>query len=96
MAGSPVAGPVDGRRWHTRHGVHYRALVDGGILYDEEEGQVHHLNATAALVWEACQQGATLPELVSCVRIAYEVAPRQAEQDVTSVLGQLEKSGVLK
>ncbi len=96
MTGSRAAGPVDGRRWHSRKGVHYRALVDGGILYDEEEGQVHHLNATAALVWEACQQGADLPELVSRVRVVYDVAAPQAEQDVTSVLKQLESSGVLR
>ena len=40
------------RRWRTRPGLLYRALVDGGMIYDGDSGHVHHLNATAVLVWE--------------------------------------------
>ncbi|MCC7261209.1 MAG: HPr-rel-A system PqqD family peptide chaperone [Candidatus Latescibacteria bacterium] len=72
--------------WQARPGLLYRPLVDGGMIYDGESGQVHHLNATAAQVWEGCRNGATREELaaVLCSRYAVEVARAQA--DVARIL----------
>ena len=64
----------------------YRALVDGGMIYDGAEGQVHHLNTTAAQVWELCQAGATSAALVEALCSRYEVASEEAQADVRRIL----------
>lgn len=83
-------------RWHVQEGVIDRPLIGGGILYDETGGKVHHLNDTAACVWEACRQGATIQELVGCVCAAYEVTPEQADQDVAAIVQELSAAGALR
>ena len=55
----------DEKVWQIRGDLRYRKLVDGGMLYDGEKGQVHHFNATAAQVWEACQGGEKKPVKLS-------------------------------
>ena len=64
----------------------YRALVDGGMIYDGAGGQVHHLNASAAQVWELCQAGATSAALVEALCSRYEVASEEAQADVRRIL----------
>jgi PqqD family protein of HPr-rel-A system len=74
------------RVWQVRPGLLYRALVDGGMIYDGESGQVHHLNATAAQVWELCQPGATSAALVEALCRRYAVEDAQAQADVGKIL----------
>lgn len=74
------------RVWQVRPGVLYRALVDGGMIYDGESGQVHHLNATAAQVWEFCQSGATSAALAEALCRRYAVEGTQAQADVGRIL----------
>jgi PqqD family protein of HPr-rel-A system len=86
----------EARTWQTRPGLLYRALADGGMIYDGESEQVHHLNATASLVWERCQGGATSAELAEglCSRYAVEVA--QAQADVERILQYLADARLLQ
>lgn len=69
-----------------RPGLLYRSLVDGGMIYDGEQGQVHHLNASAAQVWELCQAGTTSAALIDALCSRYEVAGEEAQADVRRVL----------
>lgn len=77
------------RVWRVRAGLLYRALVDGGMIYDGESAQVHHLNATAAQVWEQCRTGATREELTQALCSRYTVEPAQAARDVDQILEHL-------
>ena len=79
----------------ARANLYYRALVDGGLLYDEEAGEVHHLNATAALVWEGCQQGWDAGRIADelCRRFAVDAA--RARADVQQILAQFIAGGLL-
>ena len=70
----------------VRPGLLYRPLVDGGMIYDGAQGQVHHLNASAAQVWELCQAGATSADLIDALRSRYEVGSEQAQADVRRIL----------
>ncbi len=72
--------------WQARPGLLYRALVDGGMIYDGESGKVHHLNAAAAQVWERCQAWATSEELVHILCSRYAVEQSQARTDVEAIL----------
>ncbi len=83
-------------RRSVKEGVHYRALVDGGMLYDAEQGLVHHLNATAALVWEGCQAGASSDDLEGQFAHEFGVAAAVARRDVERVIADFIESGLLK
>lgn len=74
------------RGWEVRPGLLYRSLVDGGMIYDGERGQVHHLNASAAQVWELCQSGATSAALADALCSRYEVTSEEAQADVRRML----------
>ncbi len=83
------------RTWQVRADLLYRKLVDGGMLYDGASGQVHHLNATAALVWEACQAGRKTSEMVLALCSRYEVGAARAREDVREVLQAFARAGLL-
>lgn len=83
------------KSWGVRAELLYRKLVDGGMLYDSASGQVHHFNATAALVWEACQEGRRTSEMVAELRRRYEVEPTQADADVRQILREFARAGLL-
>ncbi|MBI2504935.1 MAG: HPr-rel-A system PqqD family peptide chaperone [Candidatus Latescibacteria bacterium] len=72
--------------WQIRPGLLYRSLVDGGMIYDGESGQVHHLNASAAQVWELCRAGATSAVLAAALCSQYEVESAQAQADVRRII----------
>jgi hypothetical protein len=86
---------AEGRPWRARGGLLYRPLVDGGLLYDAGQERVHHLNATAALVWEQCGRGARLCELVERVSQVSDVDDARARADVQALLGQLASAGLV-
>lgn len=83
------------RLWQARSGLLYRSLVDGGMIYDGESGQVHHLNSTAAQVWELCQNGATSAALAAALCRRYEVEETRARADVEQILRYLADARLL-
>lgn len=80
----------------AKEGLHYRALVDGGMLYDAELGLVHHLNATAALVWEGCQSGEESDALEERFASQFGVAAAVARSDIERVIADFVENGLLK
>lgn len=76
--------------------VTYRGLVDGGMLYDGRTEQVHHLNATAALIWEGRGRGLDDKQLAAALCERFEVDPERALDDVRSVLQAFEAAGLLE
>jgi len=74
--------------WLARQGLAYRRLVDGGMIYDADHQQVHHLNSTAAHIWEACQQGCRCGEIARELQRLYAVEPDQARVDVEGILAE--------
>ena len=75
--------------WRTRHDVLYRELVDGGLVYDSRTRQVHHLNAAAALIWQACREGRSARDLAAALCERFQVDETTARADVASVLAAL-------
>ena len=82
--------------WCSRPQLAYRKLVDGGMLYDEKQQQVHHLNETAALVWESGQGGQTTAQIVAVVCRAYEADEGQIRADVEEILEEFDESDLLE
>ena len=81
--------------WRVRGDLLYRKLVDGGMLYDGQKGQVHHFNATAARVWEACQGGKKTGEMVRDLCHSFSIDNERARADVQDILDKFAQAGLL-
>jgi PqqD family protein of HPr-rel-A system len=75
--------------------VLYRKLVDGGLIYDGRSGQIHHLNETAAAIWEACRDGVPATELVRQLCERYDVSTREASAQVHETLNRFAQASLL-
>jgi hypothetical protein len=66
------------------------------LIYQPNEDQIHVLNETASLIWEALQSGKTNSELVKTLHLIYPDADVQIlTQDVEQTLQQLKQKGIL-
>jgi len=91
-----VGERLDERTWRTRGDLAYRKLVDGGMIYDRERRQVHHLNRTAACVWEACQQGRSTRGIVEELCRLFSVEHSDARRDVEEILEQFVEADLIQ
>jgi PqqD family protein of HPr-rel-A system len=70
--------------------------VDGEVIVlDRTTNQVHHLNATAAFIWQRCDGRHTTPEIVTALVGAFDVDGATAQDAVTTALRQLQQLGLL-
>lgn len=83
----PALGP--------RAAVEYRPLADGGMVYDPDTQQIHHLNATAALIWEECGRNRSAAEIAETLCLRFAVEPTRAAADVEQVLDEFGRQGLL-
>jgi len=66
----------------------YRKLVDGGMIYDREKKLVHHLNCTAAHIWESCQEGRSREQIARDLCLRFEVDIQMARVGVEETLAE--------
>ena len=70
-----------------------RELIDETLVYDVEGHRAHCLNRTAALVWELCDGGNTVPRIAE--RVGDRLSARVPEEVVRLALEQLADRGLL-
>lgn len=80
----------------ARSDVLYRKLVDGGLVYDSSSGRIHHLNETAAFIWEACQEGSAAPAIARRLCERYEVDETIADREVAQTLERFSRCELLR
>ncbi|HEY2510949.1 MAG TPA: PqqD family protein [Polyangiaceae bacterium] len=78
-----------------KESVAWQNVAPEAILVQLDREELHVANPTAALLIDALQEGATLPELVTRVTDDYEVEAAQATADVESFLRQALAAGLL-
>ena len=67
--------------------VEARKLGNECLLYDQAEGKVHHMNSTAAFIWEKCDECSTKEELLAELKRGYSNEDIEClEQDMNSTL----------
>ncbi len=71
-------------------------VEDSLIVLDGQNGQVHKLNLTAAMIFELCD-GSNSAHAI-CVEIAstFGVEPSNVEQDVEATLADFVSKGIVK
>ena len=82
--------------WRARGELAYRKLVDGGMIYDRKHRQVHHLNRTAACVWESCRRGCSTDEIVGELCRLFSVEADEARRDVEEILEQFVEADLIQ
>jgi PqqD family protein of HPr-rel-A system len=70
--------------------------VDGeGVVYDPETIELHHLNASAALVYQLCDGTGTVKELARDIAEELELPADQTLKQIRRVVTQFRYSGIL-
>jgi PqqD family protein of HPr-rel-A system len=71
--------------------------LDGeAVVLDPRSGDLHHLNATAFLLFESCDGATTISEIVHALSEASGTAPETIESDVRRALRGLRRAGLLE
>lgn len=72
--------------------------IDGEVvIVDLRSGRVHHLNATASYIWQACAEGAGESDIATRLAEACDPPPPAADvaRDVRDALAKFERLGLL-
>ena len=67
-------------------------VPDGFVIYDDDKQKVHHLNATAAIVFTVCDGKRTVDDIVALLKDAYDIGE---VPDLTPFFEDLEKAGLV-
>ena len=70
----------------------FRRLLDGALLFDAEQGCIHHLNETAAVICESWRQGTKEEDIVDLLLQRYTVDAAVAGKQVRMTIAQLQSS----
>lgn len=79
----------------VRDDLLYRDLDDEGIIYDATKSKVHALNATAALIWRACDGEHTVEDIVEELLRRFDVDRDTARRDIRKTIKQFGTLGLL-
>lgn len=66
------------------------------VVFDEADGSLHHLNATASLVFVLCDGTATVHELAVDVSDAFGVPLDEVTTEVGALVDQLRRANLLE
>ena len=71
--------------------------LDGEVVvFDPAEGSLHHLNASASLVWSLCDGSLTLPDMCQVLAEATGADLADLQEQLGQLLGQLDGLGLLE
>jgi PqqD family protein of HPr-rel-A system len=70
--------------------------LDGeAVIYDDESGELHHLNPTATIVFNLCDGTATIKELSAEIAAAFSQPADEVERQVRTLLREFRKVNLL-
>jgi PqqD family protein of HPr-rel-A system len=73
-----------------RQGVTEIEMGDGSILFDDDTSLVHHLNPSAALIWQLCDGTGTVAELARDISQEYGVPPTSLKEQIAAVIAEFD------
>lgn len=75
-------------------GIEVNVVDDGFVVYDPRRDRVHHLNETAAVVFEFCTGEIGTDEMAGLLQAAYGLAD-PPEQELRACLSALREEGLV-
>jgi len=79
----------------ARADVRVERVAESLVLIDSASGQAHHLNETAALIWDGCNGSTSVDDLVERVLTAFDADSESARRDVLAAIQQFQDLGLL-
>jgi PqqD family protein of HPr-rel-A system len=71
--------------------------LDGeAVVYDDRTGDLHHLNATATVVFSLCDGTGTVRELATDLAHAYGQPVDDVERQIRGLLRRFRRAGLLR
>ncbi|HEX2294707.1 MAG TPA: HPr-rel-A system PqqD family peptide chaperone [Actinomycetota bacterium] len=71
-------------------------MGDGFILYNHDSSLVHHLNPTAAVVWQVLDGVATVEQLAREIADEYGLPVENVAMQITSLIAELDAMGLVE
>lgn len=71
-------------------------MGDGSILYNHDSSLVHHLNPSAAVVWQLCDGRATVAALSADIAGEYRLPLKQVQAEVAGLVAELDALGLVE
>jgi PqqD family protein of HPr-rel-A system len=65
-------------------------MGDGLILYNHDSSLVHHLNPSAALVWQLCDGDASVAQMAKEIAEEYGLKPPEVLSQVSAVIAEFD------
>jgi PqqD family protein of HPr-rel-A system len=78
-----------------REGLTTVELDGEAVVYDETNGELHHLNAAATIVLSLCDGTLSVEEIASAVSDAFELSLDQVLPDVRAAVERFGQAGLL-
>jgi hypothetical protein len=92
MTGQPASASLGSVVFKPVGGFEVTDVPDGFVIYDDQNGKVHYLNPTAAVVYTVCDGEKTVDELAMVVKDLYELDDQLA---LDGFFIELEKAGLV-
>lgn len=71
-------------------------LEGEAVIYDEQGGDLHHLNPTATIVFRLCDGTSTMPEMAEDISDAFGVPVEDVEPQIRSTVRRFRKANLLR
>jgi PqqD family protein of HPr-rel-A system len=85
-----------GYRPRKRSDVLELDMGDGFILYNHDSSLVHHLNPTAAVVWQVLDGEATVERLAEEIADEYGLPVDNVQMQIISLIAELDAMGLVE
>ncbi len=85
-----------GYRPRKRSDVLELDMGDGFILYNHDSSLVHHLNPTAAVVWQVLDGEATVERLAAEIADEYRLPVENVQMQIISLIAELDAMGLVE
>jgi PqqD family protein of HPr-rel-A system len=90
-----VVRPVPALKPKARADLTFVQIEDEAILYDPESVRLHHLNPSAALIFQLCDGSGSVKELARDIAEELGLPHEETLQQVRQVVGHFRHSGIL-
>lgn len=75
--------------------VLFQKVAEETVILEPETGEYYTLNAVGTFMVEQLQQGSTKANVINAVMTKYEADKTEVEQDITALITQMLKQGLI-
>ena len=86
---------IKNRKPYVPKNILWRIEDRKAVVFDELHGEPYLLNETGTTIWSHCVANKPIYEIIDQLQSEYNVDPQIIEKDVSSILAEFRKKGVV-